>query len=880
MKYGLISILFWLLISKLAAQTCQFSGQVALADNEDRAGIMVQLLDTTANRLFQFRTTDSTGYFKFSNLKKGPYKIRITQFGYQDTVLLAHCKAADIAFKPLQLKPLSINLEGISVIDKAILMKKSGDTTIFNLKAIETGSEQSVSDIMRKIPGFSINGSQYLFQNQPIKKVLIDGKDIADNDHLEFTDAIHYKTVEDIRVIENYSGAYQPYPDQKENEIAMDITLKATYKNKYQGTLSMLGGYNHIYDVAVTVLRAGQKTAFKVLFSSTNSDKNISQFDVSNIVREASNDILFKSRHHLVSQMNHPQDLDLYAANFYRLNYHSVKAAMDSRLSKKSTLKSNASLRRLNGRQDIQGIRQFFSDISSSQNYAQSNTQSTWLVSLDNYLSIAFDTSANLEIEWPVHFKGSIQRNSENGIFFKTSYQNENEHNDNAFYTQPIYKFHKTFSNKLTLSVFGRNGFLINSGARDISSKDSIAGMSVFDPENSLFQTNQTQAYVARYFNNQIRLRKKVQDFDIQYNLCFEKNSENLTNESSYSFSSPFIGTEKLAFTNLTHSLRTMYDKRPFKFGLGLVYAHTNIQTAEDREENQFFRPNLFFLYRLNSKWNISSSYVSSFYQASLLQVNSLQTLVSQFNLWEGDASIRDIAASDAYNFSLFRSFEIGEEATLFNSMISFIPKSTEIHPVYEVESFYQVKSYQLLRKRDQIRLQFQYNKKYRTWNYDLHFSAGQSALEVEEGNIEDNYLAGSAGFNYFQLKYFKISSKIDVSISERESGLSKSLNLYVRPVVSLSFERKLFQGTIWYQLRYNQIAGGVNTYHGLNAEFSRKKAWKNFELNLKFYDVLNLVSANLDFTTFNPMFIQTDTYRSFPGQILAGVKWYFGTRD
>ncbi len=879
-----INFFFTLIVSfsQLYAQNCNLSGYASLVDSDHKEGIMIQLLDTTATKLLQFRTTDSTGYFKFNNVKKGFYKIYITQFGYKSIQVLEQCNQADIDLKNIQLTPLSINLEEISVIDKVYRMKKSGDTTIFNIKAFESGSEQSVSDIIMKIPGFSISGTQYFFQNKSIKKILIDGKDIADDDHIEFTDALHYNRIEDVRIIENYHDSFKPYKEKQENEIALDIKTKTKYKNKYQGTLSANWGYKNIYDILGTLINTRNKDAFRLVTGCSNTGKGFIEDNINSIVTDVENDILFNSsKHRLLSQMNTQLSNDLTeTSNYFDLNNHYAKLAYDTKIAKKYRLKSSLVLRRLTGSQDILSSRQFFSDTSSLQNFSQLSNQNILTAFSDNYLSIAINPSTNFEVNIPISFKENILNTSEDGLFKNASYQNKNNHDINQFSVNPIYKFHKNFANGITLSLFGTNKYIINSNNLNIFSRDIIAGAFIFDTEESLFLSNQTSTYTAYNFNNHVRLRKKIENIDFQYNAAWEKNSENISNTSDYEFNSPFVGKEYLELTNLTHSLISTYDKKSFRLALGLLYAHSIFKGTLGDAKNIFLRPHVLIMYRINSKWNISTSYSTKLYQPSIIQVNSLRTLQGQLDIWEGGVDIQDIGMIETYNFSLFREFEIGEETTFFNMTFSINPKSKEIHPIYNFDSFFQVKSFQLLKKENQIRFYLFYSKKLKHWSFNLNLRADKSALIIEDNVIKDKTFTTNFVINYLKLKNIKISSGIDVRFSSRVNVFSEALNVYLRPRLSVEFNKNMLQGRIWYQLMYNKINNSKNYYHILNFEVSRKKLIKNFELNIKIYDILNIIPSRVSFTTFNSIFIQTDTYISFPGQILLGLKWYFSPKN
>lgn len=864
-----------LFFCKISAQTCRLSGYVVLDEDMNKEGILIQLLDTTGTKLFHFKTSDSIGHFAFEKLKIGFYKLHIAQLGYRDTSIVISCYQADIKIDTIRLKRLTLDLAGITIVDKAVLMRKSGDTTIFNLKILETGSEQSVTDIAMKIPGLSVNGNQYLFQNKPIKKVLINGKDISDNQQVEFTDAIHYKAVEDLRIIENYSDTYQPYADNQGKEIAMDIKIKAKYKNRIQATTHLSGGYRKIHDIGATIINTNDKTAFRVVTASSNTGKKLNNVITENYIKEVENSILFNGHHQMLAQVEAKQNTTI-DENYFALGDKHLKAAIDSKIGKKYRIKSNLMVRNLGGNQDLFSTRQFFSDFTSTQDILRRNAQRTCIAQADNHLSVSYNASTNLELDIPFSLQTDAGKSSENGSLNSISYENENNQNVEKIVITPIYKFHKTFPNNLTLSIFGMNGYIKDSASLNIGSKDSVGRYFVFDPSDGLYRTDQSNTYSSFHLNNQIRLRKEINNFDLQYNLATEKNVESLSNKSDYFLDKPFSGSEQLDFTSVTNSIRSLYDRRSFRIVFGVIHSYSSVRANWGVSQNNFIRPNLLVMYRLNSKWNVSSSYTTKFTQPSILQTNELQTLSNQLNITEGGSAINDIGIAETYNFSLFREFEIGEEVTLFNSMFSFSPKSKIIYPVYNFDSFFQIKSYKLLNLENQMSLQLFFNKKFRLWNFHVNLLASTSKLYIDENIIHDKSLISDFGINFFKLKSFRISSSVDIRVLSRESISSRSLNLNIRPKVSLAFDKGLFQGRIWYQWLYNQTSNSNNSYHILNFEFNRKKVFKHFELNFKVNDLLNLVPNNINVTSFNPIYVQTDSYKPFPGQILVGLKWYF----
>lgn len=874
-------ILFFVLLSADAmfAQGCEIRGRSLLSGSDEKAGNMIQLLDTTNTKLIGFRTTDDQGEFKFSALKRGYYKIRMTQFGYADTILLVHCNQAVIELNLVTLMPLSVNLEEVSVIDKAFLMRKSGDTTIFNIKAFETGSEQSVTDMVMKISGFSTNGSQYLFQNRPVQNVLIDGRDISDANHVEFTDAISYETIQDLRIIENYSDTYQPYAEKQEKGIALEIKLKEKFKQSYQGTVFLYAGYNNIHDAGSNIINTKSSSAFRLFVAKSNSGRQIQEFNLSEVIRAEENNMLFNGNHRLVWQHRPHEFSDFNSSFFSRFNTLTLKIAADNAFTEKFRMKSSLQIHQLGVNQNIASLRQYFTDAVSDQDFVQLHNKNSWVATLHNNLSAVINSTTNFEFETPVLIHAKTVQASEGGSFSDESYQNESNQNIQKISIAPVYKFHKIFKKEITLSVFGTNRFSLDFEGKNISSKDTMAGQAIFDLIKRGFITDQNSKHFRNELNNQLLIRKKYQNIDVQYNISFDLNSEKLSNSSEHSFTFPFVGMEKLEFSNISNSFRLRYDTRLFRVVGGIIHSYVSLNSQDAIIQNNYVRPKALVMYRISNKWNVSSSFSTKISRPSLVQVNNLQTLQSQWGIREGGANISDAGFIDTYNLSVFKEFEISERATLFNAIFSFSPNATEVLPVYHFDDYFQTESHRLLRRGNQVKLQLLYYKKFGAGTYNINLLLNQSNLYVDEAEIKDKTLTSAIGFNYNKIKNITLSSGIDLTISQRENASFGTLNVFMKPKSAIRFEWGLLQGKIWYQLTYNEINGVNNTYHDLNMELIRKKTFKYFECSLKLYDILNLAPSNVSLTTLNPVYIQTNTYRMLPGQILLGIKWYFSPR-
>ncbi len=868
-----------LLPSLLLGQDCQLSGKVTLSDTSSHEGIMIQLLDEKGIKIISFRTTDSQGSFKFNPVKKDYYKLNISQFGYTDTSLIVHCNQSNIELPSVELTPLSITMPELSIIDKAILLRKSGDTTIFNTKMFETGNEQSVTDIIEKIPGFTVDGDKIRYQDKVLENILIEGMDISDEKHVQFTNSVHYESVKDIRLIENYSKNYQPNKDSADLGLAMDITLKENYKSKIQGTVELAGGYKNAFNTAGSALRVSKRNAFQIKGGYSNQNENIIAFDNEQFIKNVINNAQFKNHHILVSQENQYELPESMPANFSEVNTYYIKGTMDQRIGKSISWRSQLGYAGTNGRQQMDRTRTFRSNMVTMET-DMSNRLEALGISFDNEFKIPFSSTAHLEIDIPIHKQFRRENRLENGVLSDLVWQNRTADVKGQNSISPIYKFHKKFREDLTLSIIGKYRYLTGYGDLHIYSNDSIAGAFEYFPNADIYLTQQNQFLRTSRFHNQTQLTKKWKYLELQYNVTYDNNKEKISNRSElYEFEYPFEGSERLHFQSVANSVRTMYRRKKYSAGAHINYTFSKMENGTENEVKNFLRPGYFLMYKFSRMWSISTSYEVKIYQPTLLQTHPLQILRDQVTIKTGGAGIREFTERESFTMSVFRDFSASMEGISFNSSISFSPKTREIQPLYRSDGLFQTQAFGSIDRGKEWRGTISFSKTSRKWYTQLQVFASTSNTTQNDELIIDQYMMNTFRLEYKGWHRWKLNADVSMNISQRQYIESSFLNLAILPGFWLEYSSGLFVHRLSYKLIYNEIGDLSASYHRLNLAFIRRKVFKNFELSLLCNDILNLRPGIISNTSFNQDFIQTSNFVPIPGQIMLGVKWYFAEK-
>lgn len=122
-------------------------------------------------------------------------------------------------------------LEEVVITSTRPIVEKK-DTIIFNADYYTRNTDQSIEDVLKNIPGMSVDSNGKIkYGNQEIKKILIDGDDMVDEQYTILSKNLDSKIIETIQVLKKFDDnpLRRKYGDG--NEIALNLTVKDAFKN-------------------------------------------------------------------------------------------------------------------------------------------------------------------------------------------------------------------------------------------------------------------------------------------------------------------------------------------------------------------------------------------------------------------------------------------------------------------------------------------------------------------------------------------------------------------------------------------------------------------------------------------------------------------------
>lgn len=213
-KRSCFPFLVYFLCASLSLLPSRGYGQTISGSIKDEKGVPV----LTANILLKESDTGSSilafavtrnGSFKLQLQKSYPtIFLKVVSNGYKEEwrIIQQPQKDRHYEFTIILAKEITRNLDPVVVMAPRKPYVIQGDTVKYNIEAYKDGSERKVEDIIKKLPGISINEQtgEIKYNGRPIATVLVEGENLFDKNYTIGTKNINVDAIDQVQAIQNY----------------------------------------------------------------------------------------------------------------------------------------------------------------------------------------------------------------------------------------------------------------------------------------------------------------------------------------------------------------------------------------------------------------------------------------------------------------------------------------------------------------------------------------------------------------------------------------------------------------------------------------------------------------------------------------------------
>jgi len=229
---------FVLLLS--AETTGIIKGRVIDSKNQPIEFATAALVNQETNEIVKGEVCNNKGEFVISKVIPGEYMLSVSMLGYAKTItdkIIIGKEKNSIIEKDIILKESSQQLSDVVVTAKHPFIEQTVDKIIINPEASITSASENVYEILRKLPGITIdNNDNISLKGLQGVKVLIDDKPtyVSSAQLASLLKSMQGKNVDKIEIIENPSARY----DAEGNSGIINIKTKHLKAPGFNGSVN------------------------------------------------------------------------------------------------------------------------------------------------------------------------------------------------------------------------------------------------------------------------------------------------------------------------------------------------------------------------------------------------------------------------------------------------------------------------------------------------------------------------------------------------------------------------------------------------------------------------------------------------------------------
>ncbi|MBC7892706.1 MAG: carboxypeptidase regulatory-like domain-containing protein, partial [Sphingobacteriaceae bacterium] len=197
-----------LLFPAAHAQTFPVGGALRDGNGNPLIGVTVVFNPLADSTKRDGIVTDTAGRFSFP-LSPGAYRLRASFIGYQPFETTVRVDSQAVELGNLRLFENASQLAEVTVTGQQLRVEMKGDTTQFNAGAYKVNPDATAEDLIKKLPGITLENGAVKTQGEDVKRVLIDGKPFFGDDASLALRNLPAEVIDKIQVFDRLSDQSQ-----------------------------------------------------------------------------------------------------------------------------------------------------------------------------------------------------------------------------------------------------------------------------------------------------------------------------------------------------------------------------------------------------------------------------------------------------------------------------------------------------------------------------------------------------------------------------------------------------------------------------------------------------------------------------------------------
>ncbi|MEO1518760.1 MAG: TonB-dependent receptor [Bacteroidota bacterium] len=238
-------------------------------------------------QILNFMYTDEAGVFQLEVPEKGVFQLFVSCLGYKAETIQIDLQAEEQqqVFEIVLPKESFVLHEVIVQADIPIKEKK--DTIVIDADMFANGNEEVVEDLLKKIPGVTVNSDGTIkVGNKEIEKLMVEGDDFFEKGYKLLSKNMPAYAVDKVELLQNYSNNRLLKDVERSDKVALNLKLKEEARHIWFGNVDGSYGFaeQHWYHLRANLMNFGTKNKF-FFFTNLNNVAYDATGDINHLIR-------------------------------------------------------------------------------------------------------------------------------------------------------------------------------------------------------------------------------------------------------------------------------------------------------------------------------------------------------------------------------------------------------------------------------------------------------------------------------------------------------------------------------------------------------------------------------------------------------------------
>lgn len=267
--------LFFPVVTLAQSEKILLSGFVSDSLNNplELASVIIEFEDPDKSTMFS--KSDQQGRFSLEIEKNSKGTITISYLGLEKFQTSFDGKE-DVNLRVQLIGEVKIEEVYIKYNYEPIIIKK--DTIVFDVLAFIDGSERKLQDILKNLPGFSVEDGKVKFQGSAVTSTQVDNKSFFGGNTRLAIENIPSDAISKIEMISHFSEIDFMKDIIASDDLGMNVILKESHKNLFFGDVEVAGGFKKAYAAHASLFLYRPEHSFQFITDWNNIGKEIFSF--------------------------------------------------------------------------------------------------------------------------------------------------------------------------------------------------------------------------------------------------------------------------------------------------------------------------------------------------------------------------------------------------------------------------------------------------------------------------------------------------------------------------------------------------------------------------------------------------------------------------